>query len=212
MNPIENILRDGYASVIMNSTSSSPGAITILLSQIRVGSKPAVDKLISLVYDELVQLARKRLIRMRGRHDGTLNSTALVNDTFGRLLANNQLNAENSKHFFHIISRKFTDIIVEKIRQERAQKRNNGKKPEQLDESSVRSGLRNVNVIDLREALNELDRQDPDGSTVIHLRYFGGLTREMVAERLGCTISKVRDDEKYALARLRLRLVPAETK
>lgn len=196
----------------MNSSSSSPGAITILLSQIRDGSKPATDKLISLVYDDLVQLARSRLVKTCGRHDGTLNGTALVNEAFGRLLANDQLNAENSRHFYHIVSRKFTDIIVEKIRHDRAQKRNNGKKPVELDESCVDKDWGRVDWVDLAEALKLLDKEDPDGATVIHMRFFGALTREMVAEKVGCTTAKVRADEMYAVAWLRHRLVPNETK
>ncbi|MBL8880308.1 MAG: sigma-70 family RNA polymerase sigma factor [Phycisphaerales bacterium] len=193
----------------MNSNSDSPGTITVLLQRIQTGDKKAPEELCSLVYGELRKLARARL---RGRRDETMNSTALVNSAFERLLAQDKLHAENRRHFYYIISRKFSDILVEYIREKRAKKRNVGQKPEQLHEDPLDTGNPSIDVIDLHEGLKKLDEKKAASATVIHLRFFAGLTLQETASKMGLTIAEVRGHEKYARAFLRDELTRDEQK
>jgi RNA polymerase sigma factor (TIGR02999 family) len=171
--------------------------VTQLLADWRQGDAEALNTLIPLVYDELRRLAHSHLKRERSGH--TLQSTALVNEAYMRLVRQD-LEINNRAHFFAVSSHVMRQILVDYARRSRAAKRGDGIDNLTLNEASaLLPGKENFDLLALDEALNELARMDPQQTRVVELRFFGGLSIEETAEVMG--ISRATVNRDWATAR-----------
>lgn len=175
-----------------------PGEITQLLKAWSGGDAAAQELLIPVVYQELRQLAR----RYRQKSD-TLQTTALVNEAYLRLVGIDSVDWRDRVHFFAVSAQLMRRILVDAARARAAVKRGGGAmrmhftEPDELPApESDRAG----ELIALDEALTRLAQLDPRRARVVELRVFGGLTEEESAEALGLSPQTVRRDWKFAKA------------
>lgn len=173
-----------------------PKQITELLDQWKAGDQAALNVLLPLVYDELRRLAHQQLRKERSEH--TIQSTALVHEAYLRLKKRGNVQFENRSHFLAICSQLMRQILVEYARGRRAAKREGGYKVA-LDEATVPAKARNVDLVLLDDALNELEKLDLQQSRIVELRYFGGLSIEETSEVLKVSPATVKRD--WATAR-----------
>ncbi len=183
----------------------SEGTITKLLYDVRSGRVAALDELFQLLYDDLREMARHEL-----RHAGNdpIHATTLVHTACQRLLAKNALCAEDRRHFYFILGRAMHDVLVEQIRSEQTLKRGAGWKKRPLVEFEAENGPVRADIIDLGEALADLQATDPSAHKMVLLRFFGGRTMSEAAELMGCTMAVGRGHWDYARAWLQDRLTP----
>jgi len=185
----------------------SSNGITELLVRWRSGDAEALNELIPRVYDELHRLARQHLRRERDGH--TLQSTALVNEVYVRLLGQG-LAIENRVHFFAVSSHLMRQILVDHARQRQASKRGKGFEKVTLSEAeALLPQTRNIDLMALDDALHELGRADPQLTRIVELRFFGGLSIEESAEVLGTSPSTVKREWAAARAWLHRELTQA---
>jgi len=156
--------------------------ITELLIGWNRGDKSALDRLMPLVYEELRNVARRRLAVEDREH--TLQSAALVNETYLRLVDQQRVQWRNRAHFFAISARMMRRILVDHARQRRAAKRGGAHTTISLDPSLGLQEQADLDVVALDEALDVLSKLDPQQARVIELRFFAGLTIEEISEAL----------------------------
>jgi RNA polymerase sigma factor (TIGR02999 family) len=172
--------------------------VTQLLADWREGDGEALNALIPLVYDELRRLAHNHLNRERSGH--TLQSTALVNEAYMRLVRQD-LEINNRAHFFAVSSHLMRQILVDYARRHRAAKRGDGVDHLTLSEAvALLPGKGNFDVLALDEALNQLGKLDPQQTRVVELRFFGGLSIEETASVVGISQATVKRDWTTARA------------
>ena len=175
----------------------SSAEVTRLLVELRSGNPEAEAKLIPLVYQHLHRLAASY---MRGeRPDHTLQTTALVNEAYLRLVPQKETGWRDRAHFFGVAARLMREILVEHARARHAGKRGGKAEKLSLDQALEFSPARSRELIELDVALECLGRLDPQQARVVELRFFGGLTVEETAEVLGISPRTVKRD--WAVAR-----------
>jgi RNA polymerase sigma factor (TIGR02999 family) len=157
--------------------------VTQLLLQWRGGDKQAVDELMPLVYQELRRLASAHLRRERPDH--TLQSTALVNEAYLRLIDQRSIEWQSRAHFFGLASQMIRRILVDHARGRSAAKRGSGACKLVLDESIATPGREGLDLAALDDALTSLAAIDPQQSRIVEMRFFGGLSVDETAEVLG---------------------------
>src|SRR4051812_33698579 len=154
--------------------------VTELLADWSDGNKEALDELIPLVESELKKLARKF---MRDERPGsTLQTTALVNEAYVKLVDQKNVKWQNRAHFFAIAARIMRRILVDHARTQSRQKRGGDLHHVDIDKVSILAPARSRELVALDDALEKLLTIDPDKTRVVELRYFGGLSVEEIAE------------------------------
>ncbi len=156
--------------------------VTQLLIEWSNGDKAALDKLMPLIHEELRRLAHHYMSRERSGH--TLQTTALVNEAYLRLVNRKNVHWQNRAHFFAIAAQSMRSILVDHARGLAYAKRGGGAPKIALDEAMIVSQERAAEVVALDEVLKELAEIDPQQSRIVELRFFGGLTIEETAEVL----------------------------
>jgi RNA polymerase sigma-70 factor, ECF subfamily len=182
----------------MRSPSSPPHEITQLLVEWSEGSQAALDKLYPLVYGELRRLAHGYLRRERKGH--TLQTTALINEAYLRLVDQNHVHWAGRSHFFGISAQIMRRILIDHARRYDYAKRGGGAQRISLDEAAAVAKDRAGALLLLDEALNRLAEMDPRRSQVVELRYFGGLNNEEIAGVLKISENTVTRDWNMARA------------
>jgi RNA polymerase sigma factor (TIGR02999 family) len=173
--------------------------ITRLLLAWGAGDKAAFDALMPLVYSELRKLARNYMRNQRPDH--TLQTTALVNEAYLRLIDSSRVNWQNRTHFFAISAALMRRILVDFARARQSLKRGGEVQKVELDETLVIAPLEEkTDLVALDEALKSLAEMNPRQSQVVELRYFGGLSEEEIADHLGISVRTVRRDWSVARA------------
>jgi RNA polymerase sigma factor (TIGR02999 family) len=162
----------------------------------RHGDRQAGDEAVEMVYSELHKIAAGQLRRERPGH--TLQTTALVHEAYLRLVGGESLEIQNRGHFFAVASKQMRRILVDHARASHAQRRGGGAARVDLDEVQLGTGTQSIDVLELDEALGELERVEPRAARVVELRYFGGYTDKEVVEALGVALATVRRDWEYA--------------
>ena len=160
-----------------NATQKS---VTQLLAAWGSGDQAALDQLVPLVYRELRRIARGHLARERAGH--TLQTTALVNEAYLRLVDQKQTRWQNRAHFFAISAQLMRRILVDYARRRQYQKRGGGTPQVTLAEAEVLTDEKAPDLVALDEALKSLAEIDPRRSQVVELRFFGGLSINEAAE------------------------------
>lgn len=173
-------------------TQPSTHQVTQLLIEWSNGNKAALDKLMPLVHAELHRLAHRYLSRERPDH--TLQTTALVNEAYLRLVDRENVHWQNRAHFFAISAQLMRCILVDHARSLAYAKRGGGARKIELDEAVIVSQERAAEVVALDDALKELESFDPQQSRIVELRFFGGLTIEETAEALSLSPATIKRD------------------
>jgi len=184
---------------------TSAQEITRLLLAWNAGEPGALDELTPLVYEELRRMAQSAL--GVERRDHTLQSTALVHETYLRLIDQKQVRWQNRAHFFALAARLMRRILVDHARSHGASKRGGGHRLA-LEEAHARSEPRDVDLIALDHALQRLAELDPRQSRLVELRFFGGLTIAETAEVMGISPATVKREWEMAKAWLYGQLAP----
>jgi RNA polymerase sigma factor (TIGR02999 family) len=174
----------------------SPEEITGLLLDWGNGDKAALDRVIPLVYQELRRLAHRQMRRERA--SDTLQTTALINEAYLRLVDYARVRPRDRSHFFAIAAQAMRRILVERARSRRSAKRGSGAQKVSLDEAADVSAERAADLVALDEALTLLASIDPRKSQLVELKYFGGLTNEESAEVLEVSTPTVERDWRTA--------------
>jgi RNA polymerase sigma factor (TIGR02999 family) len=172
--------------------------ITQLLADASNGDQAALDALLPVVYKELRKLADHYL--QQERPDHTLQATALVHEAYLRLVDQTNISWQNRAHFFSVAAQVMRHILVDHARAHKAEKRGGGEQEISLDAAISFFAERDVNLVALDEALNELTKLDAQQGRIVELRFFGGLTIEETAEVLKITPGTVRYDWRMAKA------------
>ena len=173
----------------------APGEVTGLLKAWQDGDGEALQKLIPLIYDELHQLAERQMKRERRGH--TLQPSAVVHETYLKLVGRPEGNWQNRGHFFKVASRAMRQILVDHARRRAAQKR--GGQTVSRIETATMTFPRDVDVIAVDGALEKLAQLDAQQATLVEMRFFAGLTAEETAAALD--ISPATVHRKWAVAR-----------
>jgi len=160
----------------------SQNEVTQLLLAWSDGDKAALEELTPLVYAELRRLAERHMRRERAGHP--LQTTALVNEAYVRLIDLRQVRWQNRAHFFGVAAQLMRHILVDFARARLRAERGGYKQQVPLEEAAVVSKGRCADFIALDDALKSLAEIDPRKSRMVELRFFGGLTVEETAEAL----------------------------
>ena len=172
--------------------------ITQLLQAWSEGDERALDKLMPLVYRELHRLAKRFMAHQPPGH--TLQTTALVNEAYLRLVDAGKMSFKNRAQFFGVSSQVMRRILVDFARRQGSQKRGGEVQRVSLEESLVVYGERGADLVALDGALQALATFDTRRSRVVELRFFGGLSVEETAEVLRVSPETVMRDWKVAKA------------
>jgi len=179
------------------STNSSPH-VTELLVAWSNGDRAALDALIPLVHEQLLQSARRYMSRERADH--TLQSNALVNEAYLRMVDMGRVDWQNRAHFLAVAARLMRRILVDLARSKKFRKRGGGVARVSFDEALPLVSEPAYDVLGVDEALDALATIDPRRGQVVELRLFGGLTIEETATALQISTDTVTRDWKLAKA------------
>jgi RNA polymerase sigma factor (TIGR02999 family) len=182
----------------VSQSPSPPSEISLLLARWGSGDREAMDRLFSVVYDELRRRARGQL--RGGRRSPTLNTSALVHETFLKLVDRKQAAWADRNHFFAVASTAMRHIVVDHARKRMTGKRGQGLRPEVLDEASIAVDDRAEELLALDAALERLKTMDERSARVVELKFFGGLTFEDAAQVLDLSPRTVKREWRKARA------------
>lgn len=163
------------------------GEVTRLLAAVRSGEREALDALLPHVYEELREAARVQLRRVRS--DPTLQSTALVHETYLKLARGGAIPASDRAHFLAIAARAMRQVIVDHARTSLARKRGGGLRQTTLTDGIRTYELNAEDVIALDRALENLDERQ---RRIVECRYFAGMQESEIGEALGISERTVR--------------------
>src|ERR1700674_2664334 len=178
--------------------AEGPSDITELLAAWGNGDAEALDRLMPFVYPELRRIARQHLARRRPGH--TLESAALANEAYLKLIRAGSVRCESRVHFLALCSQIIRRILVDHARKRRSAKRGGNAEHVPLDDALLGAQARGIEVLALDQALESLSKIDGRKGRVVELRYFGGLSVEETAEVLGISPETAKRDWKMAKA------------
>ena len=181
--------------------------VTQLLLAWRGGDPSAGERLLPAIYAELHRQAARAMRREPSEH--TLQATALVHEAYLRLVDQSRVEWRNRAHFFGVAAQIMRRILVDHARGRHAAKRGGGMQRLTLNDADAAVGEREVDVLDLHEALERLDALDPLQARLVELRYFSGLNIEETAEALDISPATVKREWAVARAWLRRELSKA---
>jgi RNA polymerase sigma factor (TIGR02999 family) len=172
--------------------------LTELLRDWRAGDRAALDRLTPIVYDEIRRIAHRYMDRERQGH--TLQTTALINEAYLRLLGQQHLDWNSRNHFFAVVAQVMRHVLIDHARNLLSLKRGGDAQRVSIDEITVMSSERAGELVALDEALQGLARLDARKARVVELRYFGGFSLEETAAVLEISLMTVRRDWQAARA------------
>ena len=163
------------------------------------GNREALEDLMPLVYEELHKQAARFL--SRERRDHTLQTTALIHETYLKLVDQREVNWESRTHFFAISANLMRRILVDYARKKHREKRGGDVAKLPLEEAALVVGKeKSIDLMALDEALTKLEKKDKQQARIVELRYFGGLSLEETAEALQISRTTVANDWAMAKA------------
>ena len=190
--------------------AESSGDVTVLLAQLSAGRRDALDRLLPLVYNELRRLAAHYMERERSGH--TLQPTALVHETYLRLVQQDRANWQNRAQFMGVAGQLMRRILVDHARRRCAAKRPGPLAT--LDENAARQFAdlsRPEEILAVHLTLERLERLDPQQGKLVELRYFAGLSAQETAEAMGLPLRTVEREWTTAKAWLRAQLAEGDS-
>lgn len=204
------MLREDFSGVVINLNlafgtkphskmdESDRSQITQMLLDWSGGNQAALERLTPMVYDELHRLAHRYMNRERAGH--TLQTSALVNEAFVRLVDQKNVQWNNRAHFFAIAAQMMRRILVDYARSHLYAKRGAGAIHVSLDHAQLVSNEATAEVTALDEALKKLESIDPQQARVVELKFFGGLTIQETAEAMRISVDMVKREWSTARA------------
>jgi RNA polymerase sigma factor (TIGR02999 family) len=184
--------------------------VTQLLVDWSNGDPAALDALLPLVNVELRRLAKRYMRRESPGH--TLQTSALVNEAYLRLIDQKNARWQNRAHFFGIAARLMRRILIDHARSHHYQKRGGGAVQVSLDEAAAVTDARAAELLAVDEALEKLTAMDERKGRIVELKFFGGLTEEETAEVIGVSLPTVQREWRAAKAWLRRMLTDGSSK
>ena len=172
--------------------------VTGLLRKWQDGDELALDQLLPLVQETLHRLAHRQVNRERAGH--TLQTTALVNEAFIRLVGQQGVDWQSRAHFFAVSAHVMRHVLVDYARQRASGKRGGEFRHVTLDGELAVSDERSAELVALDDALDALEKINPRGSRVVVMRYFGGMNNKEAAEVLQVSETTVERDWRLAKA------------
>lgn len=176
----------------------SQNQVTQLLLDWGNGDKAALEKLVPVVYQELRRLAAYYMRRERPGH--TLQTSALVNEAYMRLVDYSQMRWQSRAHFFAVAAQAMRRILVEHARKRHFAKRGGGAVKVSFDEAAIVSQEQAADLVALDDALTSLEAMDERKARIVELRYIGGLNIEETAEVLAISAATVQREWRAAKA------------
>jgi RNA polymerase sigma factor (TIGR02999 family) len=189
---------------------ANPREITELLLSWSKGSTAALEDLVPLIYPELRRLARRYMQREDPAH--TLQTSALINEAYLRLVDQRSIEWQDRAHFFAVAAQVMRHILIDHARRHQAAKRGAGAFHVALDEAETVSENRAAEFVALDDALTKLATIDERKSRIVELRFFGGLTVEDVARLLGLSPITIKREWRSARAWLQREIRQREYK
>jgi RNA polymerase sigma-70 factor (ECF subfamily) len=184
--------------------SALPPEITELLRSWSKGDQSALDQLIQLVYPELRRLAKRYMGRERSAH--TLQTSALINEAYLKLVGKPEIEWRDRVHFFAVAAQVMRRILIDHARSHHYAKRGAGAHHVPLDETAIINNERAAEFVALNDALIALEQIDARKSRIVELRFFGGLTVDEVAELLKLSPITIKREWRSAKAWLHLQI------
>jgi len=182
-------------------------SFTALLDDLTGGNRTVVDAVLPQVYDELRDLARRKL---RGeRPDHTLNTTALVHEAYEKLVQQDRMTWKNRAHFTGVAALSMRRILINYAHKRNAKKRGGGAPVATFEDGMAPRDVQAEELIDLDDALKRLEELNERQAKVVTYRFFGGLTQKEIAEVLDVSVSTVRRDWRLARAWLSREMKPS---
>ncbi len=175
-----------------------PSQVTQLLMNWSNGDKAALDQLIPLVHAELRRLARRYMARQSPGH--TLQTSALINEAYLKLVDQQSVQWQDRAHFFAVSAQIMRSILIDHARRYSYAKRGAGARKVGLDDAATMAEQRAGELVALDDALSELAAVDPRKSEVVELRFFGGLSIEETAEVMKISPATVQREWRAARA------------
>lgn len=183
---------------------SSPPEVTLLLRRWSAGDSDARAQLIPFVYDELRELARRRL--GGAPFESSLDTTELVHEAYLKLVDARRVELRDRANFLALASEIMRNLLVDRARARLAAKRGGGARPVELENHALVSDENLEVVTDLDDALQRLATLNPRQSQLLQYRYFGGLTLEESATATGVSLATAKRELRLARAWLALEL------
>jgi RNA polymerase sigma factor (TIGR02999 family) len=183
--------------------------VTRLLVDWSNGDQAALDKLLPLVNDELRRLARRYMRRESPGH--TLQTSALINEAFLRLIDQRRVRWQNRAHFFGVAAQLMRRVLIDHARSHRYAKRGGGALKVSLDEAAAVTEARAAELLAVDEALEKLTKMDARKGRIVELRFFSGLTEVETAEVMGVSLPTAQREWRAAKAWLRRMLTEEKT-
>ena len=178
--------------------SARAGEVTALLAQVGSRGPAAIDRLMSILYDELRRIASRQLRKERPDH--TLETTALVHEAYVKLVGLDRISWQNRAHFLAVASQAMRRVLVDHAVSRRAQKRGGVRHKVPLDDVAPGHAQPVETLVALDTALHRLEQIDPRLSRVVECRYFGGMSVEEAAEALQVSPATIKRDWSVARA------------
>ena len=180
--------------------------LTVLLSRLKDGDRAARDELFAAAYKELRRLAHSRLYG--GGRNTVLDTTALVHESYLRLVQARELNIEDRRAFFAYASQVMRSVIVDTARARLAERRGGDARKITLSPELAQDFGPEEGIVQVHEALQELEQADARAAQMVEMRYFGGYSDKEIAETLDITERTVQRDWEKAKMLLRVILGP----
>ena len=180
---------------------------TALLDDLTGGNRTVVDAVLPQVYDELRDLARRKLRGERPNH--TLNTTALVHEAYEKLVQQDRMTWQNRAHFMGVAALSMRRILINYAQKRNAQKRGGGAPVATFEDGMAPRDVQAEELIDLDDALKRLEELNERQAKVVTYRFFGGLTQKEIAEVLDVSVSTIRRDWRLARAWLSREMKPS---
>jgi RNA polymerase sigma factor (TIGR02999 family) len=180
----------------VRTEDTSSHRVTELLLAWRNGDEAALAQIIPLVFDELRRLAKRHMRTERNGH--VLQTTALVNEAYVRLIDLSRVRWHDRAHFLAMASRLMRRILVDFARAGASKKRGGDQEIVRLDTKAIIAGAPDADLVALDDALNALAKVDERKTRVVEMRFFGGLTVEETAESLGVSPETIMRDWRMA--------------
>lgn len=175
-----------------------PSRVTLVLHELRAGNAAAKNELVQLVYHELRKLAGAQLRRERSNH--TLQATALVHETYLRLMTRDRVDYQDRAHFFGAAAHVMRNILVDHARTVGARKRGGGLAPVELTELFPAVEQRADEILAVDAALTKLEKLSSRQRTIVEMRFYAGFTEEEIAEMLHISVRTVKREWATAKA------------
>ncbi len=180
-----------------------PASLTEILIRSRIQGRDLADELFTRLYEELSRVARRQL---RSSQGATLDTAALVNETYLKVVDQEEVDWQDRAHFFAYAARAMRHVLVDRARRRKSAKRGGGKKPLTLTERAIPVDESAHVLIELNDAFEVLSQSDRRLADVVDLRFFAGLTEEEIGEVLDVSARTVRRDWFKAKAFLHTQL------